>query len=937
MEQLLVYCIAVGALLAIVFIGYVTAKWKFRQSAKHDIYLCVDFLLRNLHELAFYHPTKHNSFIEFNYLYAQLKKERHKWYFNDYWKDYVDEFLISFEETNAFIKEMATYMGEDHYFSHSEYLKCKQLAHFENYKKYIDDNFIKYVNTKEILSYIQVDKYLDIINSDFSDIPQRHNLTFVEEELEKNKEFFDTVMKYPLDKQQRESIVKLEDNALVISSAGSGKTSTMVGKIKYLVEQRGITPAKILPLTFARKASEELTERLGYEEKGLRSYTFHGFALRIVEEVTKQKQNITKSSTMLQCFYHQAKVNQSFKESINLFLTEKNSLTKNQHEYKTGKDYMIDRALYGIQAPFLDMDGRIIFTRSEEEKKICTFLSMNNVLFRYEAPFQYNTTTQFKRQYMPDFTIYFQVNGQWQYVILEHFGIDANGNVPYWFGDGKQGGFFQANQDYHAGIDWKRRITSHYNVRLLETTSAMFHDGTIYKNLHDMLVSVGVKLTPLSEEQKFDRLVVRNSRMEDSLLQLISTFVALMKSNRSSFDGILDTIKNESKNERFIERSKFMLYDIFKPVYEDYCYTLKERKEVDYTDIILRATDFCNEGRFDHIFDFILVDEFQDISIDRFKFLQSLRTEEPYTKLYCVGDDWQSIFRFTGSDLTLFSDFEEYFGYTEKCKIETTYRFGNPLVNISSRFILKNEKQVPKEIKPYSRNAKTELSVHEYYDEDGIKQLDLVKQIIEQVPEEESIMLMARYHADSDFIPSNKIVERDEKRRVTMVKINNRVIPFNTVHSAKGLEADHVILVNCSQDGNGFPSQVSDDPILGYVLSKPETYPFAEERRLFYVAITRAKKHCYVLYKNTCPSPFIADINSEDTGDIQTNHNSMLCPMCQNGSLRKVKTGETPYNKWALFGCTNRTGGCPYTWFVQYQNDSDIDSQYNRLPKPNSN
>ena len=226
-------------------------------------------------------------------------------------------------------------------------------------------------------------------------------------------------------------------------------------KIKYLVERRKMEPAKILPLTFAKKATEELTERLGYQQRGLTSHTFHGFAKHIVEEVTGRRQTICPKNTLLQCFYHQAEINSDFKEAINTFLTEKKSLTKDEFEYHSAKAYLIDRALYGIQAPFLDIDNRIIFTKSEEEKKICTFLSMNNVPFRYETPYFRDTTTLFRRQYYPDFTIYVQRNEQWQFMILEHFGIDANGNVPQWFGDGKRGGFHQANQEYHEGIQWK--------------------------------------------------------------------------------------------------------------------------------------------------------------------------------------------------------------------------------------------------------------------------------------------------------------------------------------------------------------------------------------------------------------------------------------------------------------------------------------------------
>lgn len=920
------------AIAVVIFSAIFAIRAYYWKEALHGIYLTVDFFVRNLHEQSFYNPQKQSPLIDYQHIYNRLKKERNKWYFSGNSRETITRFLYAYDDADAFVKAVAKNMGEEHYFSHTEYLACRSLAKFDGFKEFIDQDFLVYVNNHVLSSLLSTDDYLKELDSNISDIPQKHNFIFIKKELERNKEFFDTVMKYPLDQQQRESIVKLEDNALVISSAGSGKTSTTVGKIKYLVERMNVPPHKILPLTFAKKAADELAGRLDYKDRGMRCHTFHSLAFSIVDKVTHHKPDVCEAGLMLQCFYHQAKVNHSFKEAINEFLTQRASLTKNQHEYRRGEDYLKDRALYGVQAPFLDMKGRIIFTRSEEEKKICTFLSMNGIDFLYEEPFIYDTSTEEKRQYKPDFTIYYTLNGVRYFIILEHFGIDKNGNVPVWFGDGKEGGYFRANNEYNAGIQWKRKINKQYKTALIETTSAMFHDGTVFEKLTAQLQQYKVPMKSLSEEEKFDRLVVRNKRMEDSLLQLISTFMTLMKSNRNTFEGILEEIKKANPtNKLFVERSEFMLYKIFKPVFDDYQATLKEKKQVDFTDLILMATDMCNEGKYHEEYDYILVDEFQDISVDRFKLLQAIRRKEPLTKLFGVGDDWQSIFRFTGSDLTLFSDFEEYFGFTEKCKIETTYRFGNPLVRMSSAFILKNDKQVPKDIKPYLATVKTEFSVHTYNEEQENTQWNVVKTIVDSLPEEESVMLIARYHADSDFIPSANISARDEKHNVIEVKIGNRIIPFNTVHSAKGLEADHVILVNCSQDGNGFPSKVSDDPILGYVLSRPETYPFAEERRLFYVAITRAKKHIYVLYKESCPSPFIADMHEVDDSNNEYDINAMVCPMCKSGMLKAMKTGETQFNKWAFYACTNKTAACPYTWFVNYKDDSEILSQYNMI------
>lgn len=909
-------------------------KMYLMKKMQHGIFLCVEYFIRNCHDVAFYNPQKHCRFYEYEKLFQFVKKNQSAWYINKAGRSFAFSFLMWYDTVDNFIHRMSSFMHDEHYFAYSEFQECiRNVNIYKVTQQFLTEDFLIYVNKKVSESFISIEKYESELKFGFSDIVQKHNNMFVKNELINNKDFFDTVLKYPLDIQQRESIVKLEDNCLVVSSAGSGKTSTSVGKIKYLVEKRHIAPEKILSLTYTTKAARELTSRLDLSSKGLQCHTFHSLAFKILAETTKEKPAICDNAFMLQCFYSLIDKNAAFKSAINTFLTSKESLTKNMHDYMTSDAYFADRALYGIQAPFLDKDGKIIFTRSEEEKKICTFLSMNNVSFRYEYPYLYKTATEFKRQYLPDFTIYFYYKGKEYFIILEHFGIDKNGNVPSWFGVGHEDGYERANAEYNDGIRWKRQIHSHYKTTMIETTSAMFKDGTIYDELTRQLRQCHVPMRQLSEEEKFERLVRRNKKMEDSILQLITNFITLMKSNGSSIDSIYNIIKEERKQyPLFIERSKFILYEIFKPIYEEYQQLLIQRKQIDYTDLILKATKICEEGLYEKEYDMILVDEFQDISVDRFRLLQALRRKSPLTKLYCVGDDWQSIFRFSGSDLSLFNSFEKYFGYTEKCKIETTYRFGNPTVKLSTQFILKNEAQVCKEIHPRNESIHTYLTLSEYGKEEGC-QYNVLKLLISKIPQNESVMLIGRYNSDVSFIPKTQVFERNSQGYISKVLIMGREIPYNTVHSAKGLEADNVILVNCSQDGNGFPSKISDDPILGYVLSKPETYPFAEERRLFYVAITRAKKHTYIMYKETCPSSFVHELSQAMSQDAPQK-NILKCPRCRNGNLRVVNEYDNGNNrKNRCYRCTNNMAGCDYSWTVYYYDEDNIEKQFNQVVK----
>lgn len=719
-------------------------------------------------------------------------------------------------------------------------------------------------------------------------------------ELEANKTYFDTVLgKYPLDPQQRDSIVKLEDNCLVIASAGSGKTSTILGKAKYLVEKRGIDPSKILLITYTRKAANELHERMKIE--GMTCSTFHALAYQIIAQVTGHAPSICDADVSLNVFHKLMLNNSVFLRAINNYIISQQSLMKLEHDYDDAFTYYEDRKKYGIQALFPDVDGKIVFTRSEEEKRLVSMLVKWGIVFRYESPYQHNTTTPERRQYKPDFTLYWKdAQGQWKRVYLEHFAVDKNGNVPRWFGEGTQGGWRTANEKYNEGIKWKRDTHRQYGTTLIETTSADFRDGSVEVKLRRQLERCGVPIRECSDHKLYELLVQRNRNLEKSVFTLITSFVTLMKANERTIDGLLNDLRNHTD-----ERSKKILTEIIKPFYEEYEKTLFDSYEIDFTDAIIRATELCRQGLWKQ-YDYILVDEFQDISVDRFKFLQALRSEEPKTKLYCVGDDWQSIFRFAGSDMSLVYDFENYFGYTEHCKIETTYRFHQPLIQRSSAFIMKNQEQKEKTIRPPKDDKYSTYLSFEKCDgaeKDGV--LRQVEKIVAKTPESQSIMLLGRYNYDAASVGFDGKIDMKENR--IRVRIGGRELPFLSVHSAKGLEADVVILVNCNQGAYGFPSLIEDDPILDFVLSKREGYPFAEERRLFYVAMTRVRMHMYVLYDENKPSPFISEFL------LKVERGSYLCPKCLEGKLVAVKEGtSTNGNPYRCFKCSNKEGGCDF-------------------------
>lgn len=797
-------------------------------------------------------------------------------------------------------------LNDSHYFSYSEYEKFKSDTE-ELHEMLI---FLKKNNEFETLDEKAKSLYSSINN--ISKLRTEHNKQFIDKELADNKDFFDSALSYPLDPQQRESIVKLEDNCLVISSAGSGKTSTMIGKLLYLVNIRKIHPSRILTITYTHKASDELTQRL--MGTGLSCMTFHKLAMNIVSSVEGKSPTFCDNGLFIKVFYDLIK-EEDFRISILNYLTDYRSLVKNAHDYETSIEYYMDRKKYGVIALFTDKDDRLIATKSEEEKKICNYLTEMGVKFKYEEPYEKETLTENYRQYKPDFTIYFtDANGKERKVYLEHYALDNAGMVPQWFGNGTPDGWHAANERYHEGIAWKEQLHKDYGTVLIHTSSADFHNKSIRTRLRTILSDAGVPIKDASPDELMEKIMSRNKSLENALLQMTQSFINLVKANSKSIDELIAIAE-----AKVSKRDVFVMEKVMKPLWVAYNSELAARNEIDFTDAIVKATKYCNENKWNHKYEYILVDEFQDISIDRYNFLKSLRTETPKTKLYCVGDDWQSIYRFTGSDMSLFVDFEKYFGYTEECKIETTYRFGNPLVAESSRFVQKNPLQKKKDVHPLQENApETKISFMGY--EDNKELQELIIRMIARVPPDKTAYIISRYTYDVNALICPDIkMGYDKNSDNVKLTIGNRSVRFMTIHGSKGLEADYVFVLNCNSGLYGFPSLVSDDPVLDYVLSNPEHYEYSEERRVFYVGITRAKVHTVVMYDKNNPSPFVTEMYS----DIAVNPNP--CPLCGVGHRIIKYEGWTKQKKpYRVWGCDNQAANCQY-FEREFSNGSHMD------------
>jgi DNA helicase-4 len=354
------------------------------------------------------------------------------------------------------------------------------------------------------------------------------------------------------------------------------------------------------------------------------------------------------------------------------------------------------------------------------------------------------------------------------------------------------------------------------------------------------------------------------------------------------------------------ERQELFLNFVL-PILEKYDTVLKERNEIDFNDMINKATDEIQVNQPIYNYQYIIIDEYQDISFARFNLIKEIR-QLSGARLICVGDDWQSIYRFAGSDISLFSNFEKYVGKYELLLIEQTYRNAQSLIDITSKYIQKNKKQITKNPKSKKGPVAEPIKFVNYKQEE-VEQIFIseIQQLIQKYGKK-SILVLGRHSFDiNDLIKltqSNKIKFFEASGKIVIDGFEDVDIKFLTVHKSKGTEADNVVILNLKNHLLGFPNKMTDDPILSLLMSDSEEYRFAEERRLFYVALTRTKNEVVVLMPSDV-SLFAEELlidNNYLVSDNQGSLHATNCPYCQTGKLVIRQISATNGN---FLGCSH--------------------------------
>lgn len=743
-----------------------------------------------------------------------------------------------------------------------------------------------------------------------------YNNQFVMHELRVHKKFFDNIENRSLDEQQRVAIVTDEDNNLVIAGAGSGKTTTIVGKVNYIIDRYHVNPEEILLISFTRKSADILGSRINVD--GVSAKTFHKFSKDVIVEVEKMQPSIFEEAQykqLIMTYFMELKKDPKYSHKFVNFITQHARIEKTQFDFKDHGSYIQYLKDQNFK-PYKDLiksNDKIVsykreVVKSVEEWKIANYLFFNGIDYQYEKPYEVDTSGKQHKQYKPDFF----VSQKGKSLYIEHFALSRQNKVPHWF---NKGNCSSPTEKYLKDMQWKRELHKENGTILIETYSYEMQEGILFENLKNNLKKAGIILKPKTDEEIM-KIISETKEDIPNFIQLLATFITLMKSNNYSLADVIQ--RNKEISQLLVTRNELFI-DLVKPFYERYEHYLKDRNEIDFSDMINKAAQYIETKKFKSKFKYIIIDEFQDISIGRYQLLKAIRKANPLCKLFCVGDDWQSIYRFTGSDIALFKNFEEYFGVTVKSKIETTYRFHEPLLGNSSSFILKNPNQSSKELKGIATSKMTSSTIV-YTRKDSDDDTEALKHIFDQLISEYStienkeILILGRYSFDIDRIKNVNDVFHIEDTTISYtvsMKGRNKKIKaqFLTVHKAKGLEADIIIILNCNAGRYGFPSQMSDDPVLNIVLSEADQYENGEERRLFYVAMTRAKESVFFVANDNYKSPFIIELE-----DTMGKSHYKKCPFCKKGDIILRNTGESiKGDKYSFYGCSNYVYGCEYT------------------------
>ncbi len=839
--------------------------------------------------------------------------------------DYQDlsNVLLSFQ------RDHAAFFSPEHYISHRDEQRLREI--YEKYSASLSNKLIfQYVCNNASALRIDIDvlrrflRQMETLDADVT----AHNNAYVDRILQQDKGYFDNILKQidpkiQLDEEQRRAVITDDDYCLLVAGAGAGKTTTMAAKVKYLVDKKHIDPSEIIVISYTKKAIGELRERintgLGISAK---ICTFHAFSYDIVKQFSAEPPEINFSSQQIifdmleKAIFH----NKQLMRNLVLFLGYYFDLAEDAFEFPDLNQYHLYRAAQDFETLKSGL-GQYIkkveqqrtkrtrtitgeYLRSMQEVQIANFLYLNGLDYEYERVYPFGSPSRNKK-YTPDFYISQGEHSAW----LEHYALSESGYNSMF--DSQQ------RSRYLRAISDKRRLHKANRTTLLETWSFYSDRRSLLEHLKEVLEREGFILKPRNPEEVYKKIVeTGKDKYIYKLILFMREFIEQYKTTGYD-EGGFSILREKTDNPRTL-----LFLEIAEQVYHHYQSVLKQRNQIDFADMINDAHFYLQEIERQNIplpYRYIIIDEFQDIARQRFNLTKRL-SQITQAKVVAVGDDWQSIYAFSGSDITLFTRFLELMGAGTELKITHTYRNSQELIDIAGGFVQKNSTQIRKQL--ISPKRLENPIVVEVFDDSFKPMVQLantveriIGEILSEYGEKSSILIIGRYSFDMYNLYRTKRFNELPAGRVKSEKYPNANITFMTAHSSKGLGYDNVILINMFEGKFGFPCQIEDDPIMKLVTYEDYSMPFAEERRLFYVAMTRTKNRVYIAAPKVRPSRFLVELirdfkipHSEELNMQVVDLFNLRCPIC--GFPLKYEFNKNyGLNLWI---CTNEAELCDF-------------------------
>lgn len=773
---------------------------------------------------------------------------------------------ILIEEVNNYLNKYKKFMTKDIYITSNMY------DTFTNKYKYLYDCLDK--NTCEYKNILK------IIN-DKNKLLRKHNRKYVDNKLIKYKFYFDNMFNdidknIILDKSQREAIICDEDNLLVLSGAGSGKTTTISAKVKYLIDVKNIKPDKICVITFTKKAKEELDYKINkIFNSNVDIYTFHSLGLKIIKYYYKNKDidiidekgqykiicdyiknNLFKDKDKFSLFFEAFKNKTSFSEEYKLF---DNYYDYHNYMYKrkyinsnTTMDNYIKEQAKRRRNYLKTLNGE--YCKSKEEVDIANFLYLNNIDYQYEKSYK---KLDILKIYKPDF--YIEQNNNYNYI--EHFGIDKVNKTNNHYTKEELTNYLKnmkLKEKYHCD----EKIEDLFII----TYSKVLGKRNYLSVLKDSLIKKGYVLSKKDNNLVYERLkdTSEDRYINNFVNRIVIPFISYFK--RSNYK--LDDFKNIKTDNDLLNKQIRVISDI----YLNYESKLREKNLIDFEDMInisYKVMPYIKEKNLWVDYKYIIIDEYQDVSMQRFNLTK--RIEELFkSKIIAFGDDYQTIFGFSGSRIDLMTEFKNYLSDAKQIPIPNVYRNSQELIDVATKFINKNSKQIKKKLISNKRLINP-IELYIYNDSNyintNINKSIILSNILDKIylsNNKSNVLLLERYNNDIDTILNNNLFIRKNHENIIYKKREDMKIDYLTIHKSKGLEYDNCILINAIDDKYGFPSKIEDEEIIKLLKPKIEENIFyPEERRLFYVAMTRTKNKLYILVPKSKTSSFIREIESD--------------------------------------------------------------------------